>query len=198
MIKNLTTCALRPLLEADAAPLAVLANNEKIARNLRDRFPHPYTEEDARRFIGAKLHEKPHTVFAIEVDGGPVGVIGVEVRDDVERLSGEIGYWIGEPFWGRGIASEVIPAVVDYAFGELDLVRVYALVFDYNRASARVLEKSGFVREGILRRSGIKHGRIVDRRLYARLRRERVTKPERGPAAETNHRRAASPLPANG
>jgi RimJ/RimL family protein N-acetyltransferase len=110
------------------------------------------------------------TSFVIEVDGAAVGVIGVRLREDIERINAELGYWLGEEFWGRGILSEAIPAFTDWAMKEFNLLRVEAMVFYWNPASARVLEKSGFVREATLRRSAIKDGEVIDRWLYAFLR----------------------------
>ncbi len=170
MVIRLQKATLRPLAPEDAESLAEYANNPRIAANLRDRFPHPYGLADAEAFIARVGKADPHTGYGIEVDGRAVGIIGYELGDDIERLSAELGYWIGEPYWGRGIMSEVIPAVVEDAFERLGLCRVQALVYEYNPASARVLEKSGFYHEATLRQSAIKNGKVIDRWLYVRLR----------------------------
>src|SRR3982751_1841425 len=126
---------------ADITSVVKHANNAKIALQLRDRFPHPYTASDARRFIEAVIGVRPVTTFAIDVDGEAVGGIGFSPGSDVERYSAEIGYWLGEPFWGRGIATEALKATTMYAVERHGLMRVYALPFAWNAASARVLEK---------------------------------------------------------
>ena len=152
---------------SDVDALAQHANNRNIWINLRDRFPHPYTKRDARAFIRAARAQRPETAFAIVVDGEAVGGIGFVLNADVERVSAEIGYWLAEPLWGRGIATEVLVAVTAYAGATDALTRLYALPFAGNRASCRVLEKAGYVLEGRLRRSAIKDGRITDQLQYA-------------------------------
>jgi RimJ/RimL family protein N-acetyltransferase len=143
------------------------ANNRRIWLNLRDHFPHPYTRADARRFIRDARAMTPETLFAIAVDGAAIGSIGFIPRLDVERVSAEIGYWVGEPFWGRGIATEALIAVTRHAIERHGLTRVFALPFEYNAASCRVLEKAGYTLEARLRRSAIKNGVIVDQFQYA-------------------------------
>ena len=146
------------------------ADNRSIWLNLRDRFPHPYTLEDATRWVMSASTQSPFTNLAIEVDGDAVGGIGINPNQDIERISAEIGYWLGEEFWGRGICTAAVQAMTGYAFGELDLLRLYALPFTTNAASIRVLEKAGYEREGLLRQSAIKDGAVKDQVLYARLR----------------------------
>jgi RimJ/RimL family protein N-acetyltransferase len=136
--------------------------------NLRDRFPHPYTERDARAFLRRVKHAEHETLFAITVDGEAVGSIGFMLQPDVERVSAEIGYWIGEAFWGRGIATDALMAVTLYAFEHHELTRLFAVPFATNTASCRVLEKAGYVLEGHLTRSAIKDGIIQDQLQYAR------------------------------
>jgi [ribosomal protein S5]-alanine N-acetyltransferase len=135
--------------------------------NLRDRFPHPYTLGDAGAWASFARAQVPQTNFAIEVDGEAVGSIGFVLREDVERCSAEIGYWLGEAVWGRGIATGAVRAATAYAFPTSELTRVYALVFERNLASCRVLEKAGYELEGRLRRSAIKDGQVVDGLVYA-------------------------------
>jgi RimJ/RimL family protein N-acetyltransferase len=152
---------------ADLAALVEHANNQSVSIHLRDRFPFPYTRKDGQGFIRAARLMRPETLFAIAVDGVAVGGIGFHLQKDVERLSAEIGYWLAEPFWGRGIASEVVVAMTRYAFDHHELTRLYALVVDGNQPSCRVLEKAGYVLEGRLRRSAIKNGVVSDQLLYA-------------------------------
>jgi RimJ/RimL family protein N-acetyltransferase len=154
----------------DETSLAHHANNRKIWRNVRDRFPHPYTLEDASWWVGFANSETPATNFAIEVEGAAVGGIGLLLRDDIYRLSAEIGYWLGEEFWGRGIVAGAVRALTDYAFASFDLCRIYAEVFEWNPASMRVLEKAGFQFEGRLRKSVVKDGQVIDACIYALVR----------------------------
>lgn len=160
---------LRPYREGDLPALLKYADNANVARHLRDRFPHPYTAADGRRWIEQKSSEDPVTSLVIAGPDELIGGIGLELRDDVYRRSAEIGYWLGEPFWGKGIMVAAVNAVVDYAFGPLDLIRVYAGVFATNPRSARVLEKAGFELEGRLHRAVFKHGELIDELVYARL-----------------------------
>jgi RimJ/RimL family protein N-acetyltransferase len=164
---ELENCVVRSFLPADAGSLARHANDREVWINLRDRFPHPYALEDAESFIGRALAMDPETLFAIDLEGMAVGAIGYGLQKDVERVSAEIGYWLGRSFWNRGIMTEVLAAVTAHAIDAHDLTRVYALPFEWNGASARVLEKAGYVREARLRRSAIKDGRVIDQLLYA-------------------------------
>ncbi len=166
MILQLESCEVRSFEPADAASLAEQANNRAVWRNLRDAFPHPYRVEDAEMFITA-CRRPPETTFAIVVDGRAVGAVGFVLGQDVERISAELGYWLGEPYWGRGIMTSVVAAVTAYAIEEFDLTRVFATPFSWNGASSRVLEKAGYTLEGVLRRSALKDGSIVDKQMYA-------------------------------
>lgn len=166
MIIRLSTCEVRSFRAADADSLARHANNRKIWINLRDRFPHPYSIEHAREFIAATLIQQPETHFALVIDGEAAGAIGFGLNADVERVSAEVGYWIGEAHWGKGIASEVLVAMTPWAVRAYQLTRIYALPFEYNRASIRVLEKAGYAMEARLRRSAIKDGNVVNQLLY--------------------------------
>jgi RimJ/RimL family protein N-acetyltransferase len=167
---SLGVCDVRSWRPGDATALVAHANNRKVWLNLRDRFPHPYTARDARSFLKSVIGARVETSFAIEVDGAAVGGIGFHVQSDVERIGAEIGYWLGEAYWGRGIATAAVRAVTEHALATPGLWRVFALPFADNRASARVLEKAGFTVEGRLRSSAIKDGRILDQLLYARIR----------------------------
>lgn len=162
-------CTVRSWQPNDAGALVRHADNPNIARQLRDRFPHPYTMSAARAFLDQVVPQRPVTSFAIEVDGEPRGGIGFAVGTDVERYSAEIGYWLGEAFWGRGIVTEAVSLVTDYAFSRMNLLRLFALPFADNVASARVLEKAGYTCEGLLRSASVKFGRPRDQLIYARI-----------------------------
>lgn len=138
--------------------------------HLRDRFPFPYGLEQARTFLGWILKQPVPTVWAIELNGEAVGGIGIEMHGDVERVSSEIGYWIGRSHWGHGIATEALKAVTAEAFQRFDITRLYAVPFADHTASVRVLEKAGYVREGHMRRSAIKDGIVRDQLLFAAYR----------------------------
>jgi len=170
VIIKLQHCAVRSWRRADAASLVRHADNPKVWRNLRDRFPHPYTRRDADDWIRNASGSKPETNFAIDVAGEAVGGIGMQVQQDVYRRSAEVGYWVAEEHWGRGIATEALGALVEYAFERFDLCRLFATSFDWNPASARVLEKCGFVLEARRRQAVTKEGRTIDDLLYALVR----------------------------
>lgn len=140
---------------SDCDSLAENANNEKIWNNVMDHFPHPYTKQDAFDYI-SMVHAMPVPPmrFAIEVDGKAVGSIGFGSEGDIERVTAEIGYWLGEPYWGRGIMPRVVAAVTRYAFETFGYQKLYALVFDYNPGSMRVLEKAGYQLEAVLHKAG--------------------------------------------
>lgn len=167
---KLKSCSVRGWEWRDLNAIVRHANNRNVWINLRDRFPHPYTVNDARRWLETVVNEKPLTSFAIAVQDEAVGGIGFTVQPDVARRSAEIGYWLGEEFWGRGITTEALIAVTDYAFSNYDVCRLYAHVFDWNVASARVLEKAGYVFEGRLRKSVTKDGQTIDQLMYAIIR----------------------------
>lgn len=162
-----TTCTLRPWRPSDALAVSEHANNPAIGRNLRDGFPYPYTRDDAVRFIESARALQPLCRFAIVVQGEAIGSIGFVLHPNVERVSAEVGYWLGERFWGRGIMSDAVRAVTRYAIEHHGLTRVFAVPYEWNPASFRVLEKAGFVLEGRMRRSAIKDGQIIDQLLYA-------------------------------
>jgi RimJ/RimL family protein N-acetyltransferase len=133
----------------DVRSLCIYANNSKVSENLRDIFPFPYAYKDAEFFIKNIASATKNLILAIEVDGVAAGSIGILPQADVYRKNAELGYWLGEPFWGRGIATEAVTAMVTYSFQHFDLHRIFASVFERNLASIRVLEKCGFVREAI-------------------------------------------------
>jgi RimJ/RimL family protein N-acetyltransferase len=162
---------LRPWRKSDRGSLIEYANDREVWRNLRDIFPHPYTEAEADQFLAFSAADPPPAgVYAIEVDGEAVGCIALEQGRDIERWSWEVGYWLGQPFWGRGIVPEALEAVTAAAFRIPELIRIYAPVFSWNQRSMRVLEKAGYSREAVMRRSGIKDGTVIDRVIYARVR----------------------------
>lgn len=154
----------------DVPAVARHANNPRVAANLRDRFPHPYTEKHARIWIGHCLEQRPERNFAIANAEEVIGGIGLELQPDVHRASAELGFWLAEPYWGQGIMTRAARAMTDYALARFGLIRVFAMVFESNPASARVLEKAGFELEGRLRMSVIKNGRVLDQLLYAYVR----------------------------
>ena len=167
---ELTLSTVRSWLESDVPALARHANNRNVSIHLRDRFPFPYEIEHARKFLDWLMEQDRPTVWAIEVAGEACGGIGIDQKTDVERISAEIGYWIGESCWNRGIVTEALKAVTAEVFRQFDVRRLYALPFADNPASIRVLEKAGYVVEGRLRQSAIKDGKVRDQLLYATYR----------------------------
>ena len=163
-------CVVRSWRVEDAPSLAIYANNREIWLNLRDQFPHPYGLADAEAYLRLVSERPNETSFAIEVAGQAVGGVSLRPGHDVERCSAEIGYWLGEPFWGRGIMTSAVRTVTEHAFDQLGLTRVFAVPFARNPASSRVLDKAGYEREGLMRRSAIKDGVILDQYLYAKVR----------------------------
>jgi [ribosomal protein S5]-alanine N-acetyltransferase len=162
--------ALRRWLTSDVDALVCYANNRNVWLSLRDRFPYPYSESDARAWLAlCSKQSDPISQFAIEFGGSAIGGIGFEAMSDVHRFTAEIGYWLGEPFWGRGIATVAVERATTYGFATLGLERIEAHVFGTNLASSRVLEKAGYSFEGRLRRRVFKDGRLLDSYLYARV-----------------------------
>ena len=163
------TVKLRRLEIADTNQLAQLANNRKVWDCLRDYFPHPYHEQDARNFIELTQNENPPQNFGIEYNDELCGVIGVILQQDVYKKSGEIGYWLGEPFWSKGIGTEAVSLITKYGFSELNLIRLYAGIFSFNKPSMKVLEKNGFQKDAIFRNAILKNGKIYDEHRYFKL-----------------------------
>ena len=161
---------MRSFVAADAAAIARHANSPAVARGLRDRFPHPYARADAETFLRGVAAQTEESDFAIATPLEVIGGIGLQRQHDVHRLTAEIGYWLGEAYWGRGIATGALRALSEWLFATTPLERLYACVFESNPASARVLEKAGYALEGRLRRAVIKDGHVLDQFLYARLR----------------------------
>ena len=164
--------SLRTLHHSDRFEITRFLDNPKIFKNVRDHLPQPYTIQDAINFIDLVSKEDPQCTFAIQHVDHFVGVIGLKIQDDVHRKSAEIGYWIGEPFWGKGIASNAIHQMVSYGFEYLDINRIFAATYEYNLASMHVLEKNGFIKEGILRKAVLKNGAFHDEHRFAILKEE--------------------------
>ncbi|GAB5416648.1 MAG: hypothetical protein Crog4KO_21370 [Crocinitomicaceae bacterium] len=159
--------ALRKIQKEDRKTLVALANNAKVANNLRDDFPHPYTLEDADHFIHHAQKAHPTKRFCIEKNGIYVGNIGLHPQEDIYKMSAEIGYFIGEVYWGQGIVTEAIKLIVAYGFDQLDIHRIFAGVFSYNLASKKALENAGFQFEGTLKDAVFKNGTYYDELRYA-------------------------------
>ena len=157
---------------ADAPELARICNNKKVQDNLRDGLPFPYGEEDAKVFLSEVLAADldQNIAFAIETDGRLIGSISASRCGNIHFRTAELGYYLGEPYWGKGYATEAVRLLCGYVFSRTDIIRVFAEPFAYNLASCRVLEKAGFQLEGVLRSNAVKNGRILDMKLYSRLR----------------------------
>ena len=153
---------IRPWTPEDTAQLAAICNNKKIWLNVRDRFPHPYTINNAVEWISYALTQKPVQNMAIIYKDKIAGSIGVMLKDDVYRKSIEIGYFLGEPFWGKGIATTAVGLLLEYIQAHFDVIRIYAEVFGHNTASMKVLEKNGFHLEGIRKKAVIKNNVVLD------------------------------------
>ncbi len=160
---------LRRLEPSDKTRMAQLANNKKIWDNVRDAFGYPYNEKNAEEFIQRQAKSDTEKVFVIDHNDEFCGLIGMIYQKDVYRKSAEIGYWIGEPFWGKGIVTKAIELIARYAFDELKLMRIFAGVFEYNVGSMRVLEKNGFQKEGISKKAIFKNGKFWEEHRYALL-----------------------------
>ncbi|HUM00945.1 MAG TPA: GNAT family protein [Thermoanaerobaculia bacterium] len=158
---------LRPFRPGDEEAIARHADDYEVWRHLRDRFPRPYTRRDAEEWIAFTATHDPPEHFVIEDCGAPVGGIGLIPGTDVDRVSAEVGYWLGRAVWGRGLATRSLESLTVYAFRAFDFTRLFATPFDDNPASIRVLEKAGWVLEGRLRSAVVKEGRVGDLLLYA-------------------------------
>lgn len=162
---------LREWREDDAAALSSLLNNKKILDNLRDGIPYPYSADDALFYINSclKADKDKQFCFAILCDGNLVGSIGIFRQDNIHNFTAEMGYYIAEDFWGRGIGTQAVKLAVNYVFGNSDIVRIYAEPFADNIGSCRVLEKNGFIFEGLLHKNAYKNGKFRDMKLYAKI-----------------------------
>lgn len=158
---------LRPWSIADLDSLVKYAGNFNIAKNMTDGFPHPYSEENGRRFIEFATSDNPIRIFAIEVNGEAVGGIGLHPQGDIQRKNAELGYWLAELYWGNGIITRAIKQMVEFGFKTFDINRIFARPFGHNLASQRVLEKAGFKLEARLEKTFFKNGEFVDELIYA-------------------------------
>jgi len=163
---------LRPWTLDDQDALVKHANNPKVAMMLRDAFPQPYTPTDARAWLKHVSEEEPSLVLAMEIEGEAAGSIGVFPQKDVYRYNGELGYWLSESYWGQGYTTRAIRALCSHVFTHTHLLRLFASVFSCNPASMCVLEKCGFKREAVLRKSVMKQGQRLDEHYYAFLKEE--------------------------
>jgi [ribosomal protein S5]-alanine N-acetyltransferase len=159
---------LRRLSVKDAPALAELANNQKIWINLRDILPWPYTLQDAHAYIAMTEVEQPQVSFAVEYEGQFCGMVGLVPQKDVYRMTAEIGYWLGEPFWNKGIATTAVKLVTAYGFEQLGLIRLHAGIFEYNKASMQVLVKNDYQQDGLFKKSIFKNGKIYDEYRFAK------------------------------
>lgn len=162
---------LRRWRDDDLQALLRHADDPQVSRAVSNRFPSPYTREDGLRFLAGEVVDFADPVFAIEVDGAAAGGIGAHPGRGERAHGAEFGYWLGRAFWGRGLMTRVVAAFAPWAMRELALHRLYATVLDSNPASARVLLKNGFVEEGVRRCAVLKHGRLHDLRVFAKVRR---------------------------
>ncbi len=165
-------CSIRKWSLTDAAELAANLSNRKIQDNLRDGLPYPYTEQDAEEYIMAMISADPDKTFAfaIVLDDKVIGSIGVFRRENIHCRTAELGYYIGEAYWGKGIMTNAVQQTCEYVFAHSDILRIFAEPFSYNVASCRVLEKAGFQFEGVLRKNAVKNGKILDMKMYALVR----------------------------
>ena len=158
---------LRPFKPDDIDSLVAYANNPKIAKNLTDLFPNPYSNADGERFIQMTSKDNPTHIFAIEVNGEAAGAIGLHAQTDIHKMNMELGYWLAELHWGKGIMTEAIKKMVDYGFKTFQINRIFARPFGTNIASQKVLEKSGFKLEAEFEKTVLKNGEYLNELFYA-------------------------------
>lgn len=158
---------LRPWTVDDLESLVKYANNSKIAKNLTDKFPSPYTIENGKFFIESATKKSPPNILAIDVNNEAVGGIGIHPQSDIHCKNAELGYWLAEPFWGNGIITKAITQMIEYGFKNWDINRIFARPFETNIASQRVLEKAGFILEGRFKKTLFKNGEYLDELVYA-------------------------------
>ena len=189
-------CVLRPWRAEDAADLAEVINNKRILDNLRDGLPYPYSKADAERFLAATLAADPSTTyaFAITVDDRAVGSIGAFRQGNVHFRTAELGYYLAQPLWGRGLVTSAVKQLCAYLFQNTDILRVFAQPFAENAASCRVLEKAGFQLEGVLRSNAVKNGVVRDMKLYARIRGPEAAQPQNADPERSEETRRESKI----
>ncbi len=163
---------LRKLKLTDVDVFCNLANNKNIWLYMRDIFPHPYTKEDAINFINFSNKNDASYVFAIIYNEELVGATGLHRLTDINRYTVELGYWIGEPYWNKGIASKAVQLIIEYGFKELEINRIFASTLETNLASSRVLEKNNFIFEGISKKSAFKNNKFLDEHRFALVKNE--------------------------
>lgn len=160
----------------DKLAMIKYANNEKVSINLLDSFPFPYNEIEADMWLSYVTNQRPELNFAIATKDEFIGAIGLKKQEDVYRYSYELGYWLGEPYWGKGIMTKAIKAFTEFAFANYKAVRLFAGVFEYNSASGKVLEKAGYKLEGRLRKAIVKKGKVYDQIIYSVISEENINK----------------------
>lgn len=167
-------CRIRKWKLSDTKDLTAALSNKKVQDNLRDGLPYPYTEQDGKEFISAMLSadENETFAFAITVDDMVIGSIGIFRQGNIHRKTAELGYYIAEEYWGKGIMTEAVKQICEYVFANSDIIRIYAEPFAYNIASCRVLEKVGFQYEGTLRSNAVKNSKVIDMKMYSLLKEE--------------------------
>lgn len=165
-------CKIRKWRLSDAKDLAIALSNQKVQDNLRDGLPFPYTEQDGKNFIEAMLlsDENETFSFAITINDRVIGSIGAFRQNNIHSRTAELGYYISEEYWGKGVMTEAVKQICDYVFDNSDIIRIYAEPFAHNIASCRVLEKTGFELEGILKSNAVKNGKVIDMKMYALIR----------------------------
>ena len=163
---------IRPWELTDAADIVGVINNKKVLDNLRDGIPFPYTEKDAAEFINSMLNAEKESsyAFAIVVNEKVVGSIGAFRQSNIHNRTAEMGYYVGEEYWGKGVCTTAIRLICRYVFDNTDIMRIFAEPFSDNIASCRVLEKAGFQYEGTLRSNAVKNGQIKDMKMYSMIR----------------------------
>jgi len=162
-----TSITLRPWQQSDTPSLMKYANNKKIFNNLTDRFPHPFTQESADWFLNWTRSHEPRQILAIDLNGEAIGSIGLHPQEDVFRFNCELGYWLAEPFWGKGYTTQAVRLMLDYARKNFEFKRIFARPYGYNVASQKVLEKTGFVLEAKFNKTVFKNGQFEDEWIYA-------------------------------
>ena len=167
-------CKIRKWKLTDAKDIAVALSNKKIQDNLRDGLPYPYSEKDGIDFISSMIsaNEDETFAFAITLDDKVTGSIGVFRQQNIHRQTAEMGYYIAEEYWGKGIMTDAVKQICEYVFKNSDILRIYAEPFAYNTGSCRILEKAGFQYEGTLRNNAVKNGKVIDMKMYSLLREE--------------------------
>lgn len=168
------SCKIRKWKLSDAKDLATALSNKKVLDNLRDGLPYPYTEQDGKAYISSTLatNENDNFAFAVDVDGKAIGSISAFRQGNIHRQPAELGYYIAEEYWKKGIMTEAVKQLCDYIFLHTDIIRIYAEPFASNIGSCRVLEKAGFKCEGTLRSNAIKNGKLLDMKMYSKLKNE--------------------------